>query len=39
MKKSIGTALVIMALTVVFVADMPDAAAKNLPAGGGVTAA
>ena len=39
MKKSIGAALVIMALTVVFVADMPDAAAKNLPAGGGVTAA
>ena len=39
MKKSIGAALVIMALTVVFVADMPDAAAKNLPAGGDVTAA
>ena len=39
MKKSIGAALVIMALNIVFVADMPDAAAKNLPAGDDVTAA
>lgn len=39
MKKSIGAVLIIAALIVVFVADMPGAAAKSLPAGGGVTAA
>lgn len=39
MKKLTGIFVAIVALTVVFVADMPGALAKNLPAGGGVTAA
>jgi len=39
MKKMNGILVAIVALFVVFVADMPGALAKNLPAGGGVTAA
>ncbi len=39
MKKCIGVFVAIAALSVVLLADMPGAAAKNLPAGGGVTAA